>query len=1081
VASYEASIKVLVEAQQAFRAIQKLENKLKNIQDKATKAQIKAQITESAQDVRRAERKLTAQIDLNAATDLYQRRLTQINRAGGARNEQQRKELAGLAKIVETQGDNARIVQKVATATGRILEVIRETNRVDKRSNQLQSQVRAYQKQIDALRDAGVAESQLRKITELRNKLSDQQQKKQLDLAAITKDQLDRKLKILQTERKLKEATEQTAAAERTKLRQQGLALRSLARGINPLIRQASGLGGPAQQLALPNTRLLGAQARGLQQIETSEERIARFAERTAQAKAKSEARSKPIMEANRASAAAAERAAKAAERTARATKATARNGGRGRGRGRGRGGGNVLVGAAFPALFGAGPAGILGGAIGEAFGPLGGVVGSALGAPVDAFVAETIKVGQALNSTGSALDLVREKSLFSSEQTKERAAKLEELGRVEELANLLTSELVSVIGNNGVTALQDLGKTTDETTRLWNELTLQLSALIAGPLNGFLSIVNQLLGRVTTGFRFDALLNDLEPEQRQQAENRLKELTQRVGTGRSAAKSQETKGISTTQAQKKVIEEFAKLVPKTAQIPVTSEDRKRFAVKGGKGVDDESRAASELLRLNAQITAEKIRQSDIGTRYRKLIFGETEGLRQQNERLNKRRDLQIQLVEQQRAQALQRNKYAENEATINKLYDARIETIKGEASLTEQQNLRRLELLDIEREITNQQRERAMMRELTSVDRTIEQTKLRAQSPFGSDEQERQLQLLDQRIRREDAFQKFLERRAALEAEIRRLPEQATTEIDNLNQRIKREEELQVSLQQRFKTLDQLEQAELRQAQIVEKYGFIADELATAMTSAVQAVVTGTGTVEEAFSTMFANIGKAFIDMATQMMAQQLFMTVIGALGGGSGFNFAGGSASSGLSAANLMGGTGPLNAGLFGRANGGPVTANQPYIVGERGPELFIPFQRGQVVSNEDSEDIMEAAFQRSGGSSNVSNSYGGGSSNVSNSYGGGSSNVSNSFQQMQMVNLPFTRTAEQASMVAAERETAQAISNPGPIDVRYESSVINNVEYVSAEQHRRGMAQAAERGRALTLEAMQNSVKFRRKGGI
>ena len=1067
-ASYEASIKVLVEAQQAFRAIQKLENKLKNIQDKATKAQIKAQITESAQDVRRAERKLTAQIDLNAATDLYQRRLTQINRAGGARNEQQRKELAGLAKIVETQGDNARIVQKVATATGRILEVIRETNRVDKRSNQLQSQVRAYQKQIDALRDAGVAESQLRKITELRNKLSDQQQKKQLDLAAITKDQLDRKLKILQTERKLKEATEQTAAAERTKLRQQGLALRSLARGINPLIRQASGLGGPAQQLALPNTRLLGAQARGLQQIETSEERIARFAERTAQAKAKSEARSKPIMEANRASAAAAERAAKAAERTARATKATARNGGRGRGRG--RGGGNVLVGAAFPALFGAGPAGILGGAIGEAFGPLGGVVGSALGAPVDAFVAETIKVGQALNSTGSALDLVREKSLFSSEQTKERAAKLEELGRVEELANLLTSELVSVIGNNGVTALQDLGKTTDETTRLWNELTLQLSALIAGPLNGFLSIVNQLLGRVTTGFRFDALLNDLEPEQRQQAENRLKELTQRVGTGRSAAKSQETKGISTTQAQKKVIEEFAKLVPKTAQIPVTSEDRKRFAVKGGKGVDDESRAASELLRLNAQITAEKIRQSDIGTRYRKLIFGETEGLRQQNERLNKRRDLQIQLVEQQRAQALQRNKYAENEATINKLYDARIETIKGEASLTEQQNLRRLELLDIEREITNQQRERAMMRELTSVDRTIEQTKLRAQSPFGSDEQERQLQLLDQRIRREDAFQKFLERRAALEAEIRRLPEQATTEIDNLNQRIKREEELQVSLQQRFKTLDQLEQAELRQAQIVEKYGFIADELATAMTSAVQAVVTGTGTVEEAFSTMFANIGKAFIDMATQMMAQQLFMTVIGALGGGSGFNFAGGSASSGLSAANLMGGTGPLNAGLFGRANGGPVTANQPYIVGERGPELFIPFQRGQVVSNEDSEDIMEAAFQRSGGSSNVSNSY-----------GGGSSNVSNSFQQMQMVNLPFTRTAEQASMVAAERETAQAISNPGPIDVRYESSVINNVEYVSAEQHRRGMAQAAERGRALTLEAMQNSVKFRRKGGI
>jgi len=145
--------------------------------------------------------------------------------------------------------------------------------------------------------------------------------------------------------------------------------------------------------------------------------------------------------------------------------------------------------------------------------------------------------------------------------------------------------------------------------------------------------------------------------------------------------------------------------------------------------------------------------------------------------------------------------------------------------------------------------------------------------------------------------------------------------------------------------------------------------------------------------------------------------------------------------------------------RANGGPVNANEPYIVGERGPELFIPFQRGQVVSNEDSEDIMEAAFQRSGGSSNVSNS----------------------FQQMQMVNLPFTRTSEKVLMERQERERLAAIQDPGAIDVRYESSVINNVEYVTAEQHRKGMAQAAERGRALTLEAMQNSVKFRRKGGI
>jgi hypothetical protein len=39
----------------------------------------------------------------------------------------------------------------------------------------------------------------------------------------------------------------------------------------------------------------------------------------------------------------------------------------------------------------------------------------------------------------------------------------------------------------------------------------------------------------------------------------------------------------------------------------------------------------------------------------------------------------------------------------------------------------------------------------------------------------------------------------------------------------------------------------------------------------------------------------------------------------------------------------------GLFaGRATGGPVTGNTPYIVGERGPELFVPTSSGNIISN-------------------------------------------------------------------------------------------------------------------------------------
>lgn len=38
----------------------------------------------------------------------------------------------------------------------------------------------------------------------------------------------------------------------------------------------------------------------------------------------------------------------------------------------------------------------------------------------------------------------------------------------------------------------------------------------------------------------------------------------------------------------------------------------------------------------------------------------------------------------------------------------------------------------------------------------------------------------------------------------------------------------------------------------------------------------------------------------------------------------------------------------GLFGRATGGPVTANRPYIVGEKGPEMFVPQSYGSITPN-------------------------------------------------------------------------------------------------------------------------------------
>ena len=52
---------------------------------------------------------------------------------------------------------------------------------------------------------------------------------------------------------------------------------------------------------------------------------------------------------------------------------------------------------------------------------------------------------------------------------------------------------------------------------------------------------------------------------------------------------------------------------------------------------------------------------------------------------------------------------------------------------------------------------------------------------------------------------------------------------------------------------------------------------------------------------------------------------------------------------------GVGILSSLGFGRAGGGPVSAKQPYLVGERGPELFVPSASGGITSNHDMRSMM------------------------------------------------------------------------------------------------------------------------------
>ena len=113
--------------------------------------------------------------------------------------------------------------------------------------------------------------------------------------------------------------------------------------------------------------------------------------------------------------------------------------------------------------------------------------------------------------------------------------------------------------------------------------------------------------------------------------------------------------------------------------------------------------------------------------------------------------------------------------------------------------------------------------------------------------------------------------------------------------------------------------------------------------------IIKGTMTVADAFRNMLNRIADFFLDTAAQLAATQLQRSILGLFGNM--FNFS----TFRTTPMNDIQGT------VRAAANGGPVGMRQPYLVGEKGPELFVPNQSGNIIPNHDLAGV-------GGGSTNV-----------------------------------------------------------------------------------------------------------------
>ena len=131
-----------------------------------------------------------------------------------------------------------------------------------------------------------------------------------------------------------------------------------------------------------------------------------------------------------------------------------------------------------------------------------------------------------------------------------------------------------------------------------------------------------------------------------------------------------------------------------------------------------------------------------------------------------------------------------------------------------------------------------------------------------------------------------------------------------------------------------------------------LSQAISSSFEQSFKGIINGTISVQDGFRNMLNSIANHFLNTAAKMMANQMQRSLLGFLGnnlfggslGGGGFsNFVGNSSLTGAFSPNA-GGLSPL----LGFANGGRPQVGRPSIVGERGPELFVPRSSGTIVPN-------------------------------------------------------------------------------------------------------------------------------------
>lgn len=662
----------------------------------------------------------------------------------------------------------------------------------------------------------------------------------------------------------------------------------------------------------------------------------------------------------------------------------------------------SAVIGGAFPLLFGQGVGaavgGAIGGGVGARFGSQGGFGGSLVGtfagqATIDFAINSAVQLGTALRKP---TDNIKELTKFlgiAGTQLDANIEILQSLGYTSTASAIALAKLEEVLQAEGYKNVNTLSKQLTDLENAFSRLKLATATLVAAPLAGFFDDLADFIklvarlggvqGLITTPPETIRQLDkDIQAERRaanrargqensaaEQAAQKIitQELNRQVQLAGAQASLEKDRlyltrtGLAARQGDIELLRISNELDKKSVELAAAKNQEgkaRRQQLEQEVELLKKQQAQAEAARQNAIIEAQRqltrelngleIQKLGISGEINKLTIdritlqrGELAGIQASRDNLQQELNERAEALRLQRDTALIGVNELAVQTEINEVYKGQLQQLVLEVnnrkiSLDQQEAAYNLTQLQIkqQRELNNLQTKSQYAMQL----RTLEaQSDPRFMGPFGGPQRTQELMTLEAQI---NLFN--------MQSQLAALQSQAAVPGLSVDKKLEIEQESkaladQISLYQQYQPA--IINATVAQERFNEAMGFTRPVVDGVFESII-AVAESTKTAEQAFADFLRSIASMLFDIGKQIIAQYI---AIGIARKFSGIPGIGGGLEPKTDVGNAAFMDRVFGLDLAAKASGGPVSAGTPYLVGERGPELFMPRTSGSIYPND------------------------------------------------------------------------------------------------------------------------------------